>query len=72
MPAEPRYRCFTRTWWKENPAWPNGLEPEAGPRNYRGKPKNLTYSEAQAFCRDWNSKHAPGRLSLKCEFEEYK
>lgn len=24
------YNVFNRTWWKENPPWPNGLEPEAG------------------------------------------
>lgn len=62
------YYCFTRTWWKHNPAWPNGREPGAGPK--RAVTKNLTYSQAQAFCKDWNAKHDPGPLSRKCEFDE--
>lgn len=64
------YRVFTRTWWKHNPAWPNGLEPEAGKRNYRGHPQRLTLQEAQAYCQRWNAEHKPGKFSLKAEFEE--
>ncbi len=61
------YYAFARTWWVENPSWPNGLEPCAGKR--RTLKRNLTYSEAQEFCRQWNAKHKPGRLSRKCEFD---
>jgi len=29
------YSVFTRVWWKDNPSWPNGLEPYAGaPKHY--------------------------------------
>lgn len=64
-----RFRCFTRTWWIDNPSWPNGLEPGAGPRHYAGHPRDLALSEAQAYCRQWNETHKPGRLSRKAEFE---
>jgi hypothetical protein len=26
------YNVFTRTWWRENPAYPNGLEQWSGTR----------------------------------------
>jgi len=70
------YRVFTRTWWKENPDWPNGLEPEAGKRRYIMPPNNwkkqtfATEEEAIAWCQEWNNTHDPGRYSLKAEFEE--
>jgi len=66
---EKRYRVFTRTWWKEEPGWPGGLEPEMGEKNY-GHPDDLTWEEARDYCTKWNSEHEPGRLSLKAEFEE--
>lgn len=62
------YRCFSRTWWKPNPAWPNGLEPCAGRK--RTLASGLTYDEAMRFAKEWNATHKPGRLSRKCEFEE--
>jgi len=62
------YTVFTRTWWRENPSWPNGLEPEAGPLTYIGE--GMTEEEARTFAQEWNATHDPGRLSLKAEFEE--
>ena len=62
------YYCFTRTWWINNPTWPNGLEPCAGQRHTVAT--NLTQQEALDFCRQWNATHKPGRLSRKCEFDE--
>jgi len=62
------YNCFTRTWWRENPEWPNGLEPHAG-RKYTMR-EGLTYTQAQEFCQEYNRAHKPGRLSRKAEFEE--
>ena len=59
---------FTRTWWKENKSWPNGLEPHAGRRTYHGN--YLNPEEARAACLEWNSEHAPGRLSRKMEWGE--
>lgn len=63
------YRTFTRTWWKNNPSWPNGLEPSPGKKHYC-----LLYSkeeEARSACQKYNSTHNPGRLSLKMEYESY-
>lgn len=62
------YKTFIRSWWKENPAWPNGLEPCAGPKKYTG---NTYHDEesARLACREYNRRNAPGRLSVKMEFE---
>ena len=59
------YRVFTRTWWKENPDYPNGLEPHVG-RKYTIGFAN-TYAEAVEMCKQWNDCHNPGRLSRKAE-----
>lgn len=62
-----RYRVFTRTWWKRNPAWPSGLEPCPGRK--RVLRRGLTLEEARKMCQEWNSSHKPGKLSRKAEFE---
>lgn len=64
---EPRYTVFTRTWWRNNPSWPNGLEPCPGRRHTHMR--NLSYEQAYEYCRQWNAAHKPGRLSRKAEFE---
>lgn len=46
------YDVFIRTWWKENPAWPNGLEPQAGERSYLRGGRGLTYVEAREMCQE--------------------
>lgn len=64
-----RYRAFTRNWWKDNPSWPNGLEPQPnGRRSYFPREFN-TEDEAREFCQKWNREHKPGRYSNKAEFE---
>lgn len=63
------FRVFTRTWWRGNPAWPNGLEPCLG-RKYTLHKRVTTEAEAQSICQVWNANHKPGRLSRKAEFEE--
>lgn len=68
MTDDKRYDVFTRSWWRENPAYPNGLEPHAGNKRYRAR--NLTEAEARAWCKEYNSTHNPGRLSYKAEYEE--
>lgn len=61
------YRTFTRTWWKKNPKWPNGLEPHMGRKSiYR---RNLTEYEAQRICEDYNRTHNRSKLSCKMEYE---
>lgn len=62
------YVIFTRTWWKRNPAWPNGLEPSAGRKKKIATAK--TAEEAQAICKRWNDANPPGRLSRKAEYME--
>jgi len=62
------FTIFTRTWWKENSDWPNGLEPHAGKR--RKIATVFSEREAQRICREWNATHKPGRLSRKAEFME--
>lgn len=66
MKDEARYYVFTRTWWRRNPSWPGGREPGAGRK--RTLRRNLTLSEAQRMCREWNASHDPGPLSRKAEF----
>jgi len=60
------YRVFVRTWWRNNPDWPNGLEPSAGRQTTIGR--RLTAQEAQQMCKNWNAAHKPGRLSRKAEY----
>lgn len=64
------FKCFRRTWWKENPAWPNGLEPEMGRKIFFKGGKFNDELSARDFCREWNRKNPAGRLSMKAEFME--
>lgn len=61
------YRIFTRTWWRRNKDWPDGLEPWPGRKVYIGVA--ATESEARAQCAEWNGTHRPGKLSNKAEYE---
>lgn len=61
------YRVFHRTWWKENPSWPNGLEPEPGMETDIDIVD--TEVEARKMCAEWNSRHNPGRLSRRAEYK---
>lgn len=61
------FRTFLRTWWIENPAWPNSLEPCAGERDYQEDYDNE--KDARQACQDYNRTHEAGRLSLKMEYE---
>ena len=63
------YRVFTRTWWKNNPSWPNGLEPCAG-RKHTLRRSVATEADARAVCQQYNETHKPGRLSRKAEYQE--
>lgn len=66
-----KYRCFTRNWWADNSAYPNGLEPCGTCRKtYRGT--FITESTARQYCEEWNKSHNPGRYSNKMEYEEIK
>lgn len=64
------YRVFVRNWWRENAAWPNGLEPYSGGTQYHLATNVETVEEAREIAQDYNKTHEPGRLSRKAEFEE--
>ena len=64
------FHVFTRTWWAENPAWPNGLEPCIGDKHTQCGGPVSTEEEALAWCKEYNATHDPGRLSLKAEYTE--
>jgi hypothetical protein len=72
-----KYRIFHREWWKENPEWPNGLEPHIGKSHKIGEAD--TREEAHKMCKEWTDSRAKrfgkqtfermDRLSDKAEFE---
>ncbi len=65
-----KYNVFVRNWWKLNPSWPDGLEPDGGARKmYLKGCQGLTLEEARQACKAWNDTHNPGKLSRKAEFE---
>jgi len=64
------YRVFVRNWWRNNPNWPNGLEPSPGQKRYIAR--NVSYDEARTICSQYNETHKPGRFSRKAEFEQTK
>ena len=64
------FYVFTRTWWRVNRDWPNGLEPHPGKRRYLKHVNPVsTEREAQTICAVYNATHDPGRLSRKAEYE---
>jgi hypothetical protein len=66
------YRVFQRTWWKENPSWPHGLEPVAGRKTTVAVVE--TEEEARDLCKKLLAEtHRTAkqiRLSLKGEYEQ--
>jgi hypothetical protein len=64
------FTVFVRTWWKKNPEWPGGREPDSyGTRTIIAH-RVKTEEEARTIARQYNATHAPGPLSRKAEFEE--
>ena len=64
------YKIFVRNWWKNNPKWPNGLEPDPWARKTTLKSGVKTEQAALDFCQVYNANHKPGRLSRKAEYME--
>lgn len=62
------YRVFKRRFWKDNPQWPNGLEPHLGRKTTIGYAR--TEEEAREMCEEYNENNDPGRYSLKAEYEK--
>lgn len=66
-----KYKVFVRNWWKENPDWPNGLEPDSNARKHTIADRIETEEEAIRVCKEYNDTHDAGRLSKKAEFTQY-
>jgi hypothetical protein len=62
------YKVFSRTWWRPNSGWPNGLEPFAGRKTTLGYVG--TEAEARELCAQYAKRNKPERFSRKAEFEE--
>lgn len=62
------YKVFTRNWWINNPAFPNGLQPHMGRKTILRASVD-TEDEARRICAEYNDTHKPGRLSRKAEYE---
>ena len=60
---------FVRNWWRKNPKWPNGLEPDGNARK-TVIARNLTEAEARQMCEEYNRTHAAGKLGRKAEYQE--
>ena len=64
------YTVFIRNWWKKNPSWPNGLEPDPSARKTKLATFN-TEKECIEYCKQYNATHDAGELSRKAEFTQY-
>ncbi len=66
-----KYRVFTRTWWKINPEWPDGREPQIGK-----EPTSTKHSTAQkkpeSFARNTTEHTSPGNCQEKLNSNIYK
>jgi hypothetical protein len=66
------YRVFKRTWWRENRAWPRGLEPHPGEKHYIEDHEYEDAGGARDACCEFNIEprsYEEERLGLKYEFE---
>jgi|GEM_PF-5522467 len=61
------YTIFTRTWWKENPDWPDGLEPCPGSK--RKVTAVETEKEAREMCRRSNRDRTTSQVRLGFKYE---
>ena len=62
------YKVFVRNWWKHNPSWPNGREPDPTAQKTTLGVYD-TEEEARERCRAYNDTHEPGKLSRKAEYQ---
>jgi hypothetical protein len=61
-----RYEIFHRTWWRWNPAWPDGREPGVGIAQHIGWA--CSEDEAREMCTQWNAANPPGLFSDRAEY----
>ena len=62
------YTVFSRKWWKKNPKWPNGLEPDGNARRTIIREDVKTIEEARQICKEWNEQNPEGKYSRRAEF----
>ena len=62
-----KYIIFTRTWYKPNSAYPDGLEPHAGNKNFLDYA--ATEDGAKRIAQEYNATHQPGKLSKMAEYK---
>jgi len=64
------FKVFTRTWWRDNPDYPGGLEPHMGPKRTIGECQTIEH--AREMCRQYNATTGQTpenkRLSRKAEW----
>ena len=65
-PQGRRFEVFHRTWWRNNPDWPDGREPGVGQSRHIGWAQ--TEARARYMCRQWNASHDAGPLSDRAEY----
>ncbi len=63
-----KFKVFTRNWWKRNPNWPNGLEPDPTARKTTIAHVE-TKVQAQNICHAYNANCNSGKLSRKAEYQ---
>lgn len=61
------FTVFVRNFWKKNPAYPGGREPNLSARKTKIATAD-TEDEARRIAREWNASHDPGPLSRKAEY----
>ena len=64
------YAVFVRNWWKKNPAWPDGREPDPTARRTYLQRNIRKEADARRIAQEYNRTHDPGPLSRKAEYEE--
>lgn len=69
MKDQIKYRVFVRNWYKVNPAWPNGLEPDGNARKTTIATNIVGEQAARTIALEYNRTHKAGKLSRKAEIE---
>lgn len=64
-----KYHVFVRSWWLPDSSAPDGRKPGPGSKTTLGYTE--TEEEAREMCREYNSTHEPGKLSIKAEYTQY-
>ncbi len=73
MTQAKQYIVFSRRWWKDNPDYPNGLEPHStARRTFIGYAE--WEDEAREMCENWNKefneRHRSNKYSVKAEYTQ--